>query len=287
MSSSDSLFLTLPLRLQRIIDEAFDLNTDPNSTEYKKIKAKPPNDQNHGVGAGGFLVENTNEPIEDDILDRQNNPWHMPLSSIPSALQLLDLPPDDLEVLSVFKNAASGWTSGSMTSLGEPDPQDKYVSREDWRSVCAVLLENRTSQISDDERLPRVSKSEKRQDVELDSEGYVESESGFDSGESSSDEYMEHHISRPKRMQNQNRQSTSRPAHLPLHLNLEHLSSRQKETCFKTFALFFPEVPHHKLADHRIMIRDLQRVSKLLGEKIKAEEVNFILFLRIIFYCPF
>jgi len=155
--------------------------------------------------------------------------------------------------------------------LGGPDPQDKYVSREDWRSVCAVLLENRTSQISDDERLPRVSKSEKRQDVELDSEGYVESESGFDSGESSSDEYMEHHISHPKRMQNQNRQSTSRPVHSPLHL--EHLSSRQKETCFKTFALFFPEVPHHKLADHRIMIRDLQRVSKLLGEKIKAEEM--------------
>jgi hypothetical protein len=80
-------------------------------------------------------------------------------------------------------------------------------------------------------------------------------------------------------VQDQNRHRIPGPAHLPLQLDLAHTSSRQKETCLKTFALFFPDIPHHQLADHRIMIKDLQRVSKLLGEKIKAEEVNFIFFL--------
>jgi len=293
MPSSDSLFLALPLRLQRLVDEAFDQAADPNYTEHDKVKTRPSLDtqQNqtlNGIGAGGFLVEShkshlntSGTSIEDGIIDSQNIHWRSILSlcSIPSALQLLDLPPDDPQVLSVFKNAASGWTSGSIMSLEGLDPQEKYVSREDWRSVCAVLLEHRKGEVSsDDEPLPRMSKSGNWQDVELDSQGY-EPESGSDSAESSSDEYMEQRMSHRKRVQDQNRQFISRPAHPSLHLDLGHLSSRQKETCLKTFALFFPEVPHHKLADHRIMIKDLQRVSKLLGEKIKAEEVNFSLFL--------
>ncbi|KAF8804771.1 hypothetical protein BYT27DRAFT_7106309 [Phlegmacium glaucopus] len=280
MLSSDSLFLALPFRLQGLIDEAFDLTVDPNHTEYNKVKTRPFNNNTqtrNETGAGGFLVESheshSNTSIEDGILDSQNNQSRssLSLSSIPTALQLLDLPPDDPEVLSVFKNAASGWTSGSITSVEGLNLQEKYVSREDWRSVCAILLEHRKSEISsDDGHLPRMSKSRNWQDVESDSQGYIEPESGSDSAESSSDEYMEHHMSRRKRMQDQNRQFISRP---PLQLDLEHPSSRQKETCLKTFALFFPEVPHHKLADHRIMIKDLQRVSKLLGEKFKAEEM--------------
>lgn len=283
MPSSDSLFLALPLRLQRLVDEAFDLTADPNHTEHDKARTNntiPQQNQTlDGIGAGGFLVEshesqpNTSETIEDNILDRQRSPT-ISLSSIPSALQLLDLPPDDPEVLSVFKNAASGWSSGSITSLEGLDPQEKFVSREDWRSVCAVLLEHRNGMISsEDERSPRMAKSGNWQDAELDSEAYKEPESGSDSAEDSSDEYMEHYMRRPKRVKDQNRQFTSRPARPPLLLGLEHLSNRQKETCLKTFALFFPEVSHHKLADHKIMIKDLQRVSKLLGEKIKAEEM--------------
>jgi hypothetical protein len=290
MASSDSLFLTLPLRLQRLIDEAFDLTADPNHSVHGKLEA---NDsipqQNHPiVGAGGFLVEpyeslahpNTSgTTIDDDIiLESHNNERQtsIPLSSIPSALQLLDLPPDDSDVLSVFKNAASGWTSDSITSFEGLNSQEKFVSREDWRSVCAVLLEHQGSDISsDDEPSPRMSKSGDWQDiVELDSEGYIDHESGIDSAESSSDEYVEQHTRPQKRVQDKNRLFTSRRS--PLHLNptTTHPSSRQKETCLKTFALFFPEAPHQKLADQRIMIKDLQRVSKLLGEKIKAEEVN-------------
>lgn len=280
MASSD--FLTLPLRLQCLIDEAFDLTADP----YGKVNDTIPQ-QNITVGAGGFFVEsyeshpNTSGSIDDDILESQNNERQasISLSSIPSALQLLDLPPDDSEVLSVFKNAASGWTSGSITSFEGLNPQEKFVSREDWRSVCAILLEHRRSEISsDDEPLPRMSRAGDWQDVELDSESYIDHESGADSAETSSDEYMEHHIRPQKRVQDQNRQSTSRLARPPLNSNPTRPSSRQKETCLKTFALFFPQVPHHKLADHRIMIKDLQRVSKLLGEKIKAEEVNINFF---------
>jgi hypothetical protein len=33
------------------------------------------------------------------------------LSTIPSALQCLDLPPDDAQLLLVFKNTVLGWTS--------------------------------------------------------------------------------------------------------------------------------------------------------------------------------
>ena len=294
MASSDSLFLTLPLRLQCLIDEAFDLTVDPSHTAHRKATSPQ---QNLTVGPGGFFVESyesrpnsSGTTFNDNALERQNNdrPASISLSSIPSALQLLDLPPDDSEVLSVFKNAASGWTSDSITSFEGMNSQEKFVSRDDWRSVCAVLLEHRSSQISsddDDEPLPRMSKSESWQD---NSDSYMDHESGTDSIESSSDEYMEQQVRPKKRVKDQNRQFTSRS---PLHLNTTRPSSRQKETCLKTFALFFPEVPHHELADHKIMIKDLQRVSKLLGEKIKAEEVNIVFFLFFslnhIFYCFF
>lgn len=281
-------FLTLPLRLQCLIDEAFDLTADPSHTIDHKANDSIPQ-QNLTSGAGGFFIESrpntSGTTIDDDVLEPQNNERQasISLSSIPSALQLLDLPPDDSEVLSVFKNAASGWTSDSITSFEGLNPQEKFVSREDWRSVCAILLEHRRSETaSDDEPLPKASKSENWQDVDVDSESsYNDHESGAESAESSSDEYMEHPIRPQKRVQDQNRQFTSR-----LTLNSRSPSSRQKETCLKTFALFFPDVPHHELADHKIMIKDLQRVSKLLGEKIKAEEVNIVLllFLRMIFY---
>src|SRR6266498_1739508 len=65
------------------------------------------------------------------------------LDLIPSALQRLDLPPDDEDVLSIFRNAASGWTSSSIKPLVLSDSSGKYISRDDWRAVCAVLLENR------------------------------------------------------------------------------------------------------------------------------------------------
>jgi uncharacterized protein YeaC (DUF1315 family) len=285
MVSSDSLslFLTLPLSLQRLIDEAFDLTVYPNHAVYDKANDTIPQ-QHLTIGAGGFFVQSESDAshpntstTDEDILDRENNKQslNISLSLIPSALQLLDLPPDDSEVLSVFKNAASGWTSGSISSFEGLNAQEKFVSREDWRSVCAVLLEHRKSETSGNERLPGISESRNWKDVEFDSEGYIDSGSGPESVESSSDEYMEHHT-RPRK--DQNRQSTSRLAHPPPHLDPTRLSSRQKETCLKTFALFFPEVPHHELADRRIMIKDLQRVSKLLGEKIKAEEVTVIFF---------
>jgi len=51
------------------------------------------------------------------------------------------------------------------------------------------------------------------------------------------------------------------------------LTARQQKTCLTTFALFFPEASEQDLPFQRIMIKDIQRVAKLLGEKIKAEDV--------------
>jgi hypothetical protein len=70
----------------------------------------------------------------DHVTHTSNEPTHIPLTLIPTALQILDLPPADEEVLAVFENAARGW-GGAQVSTGE-----EGVSREDFRAVCAALL---------------------------------------------------------------------------------------------------------------------------------------------------
>ncbi|KAG8740994.1 hypothetical protein FRC12_015826 [Ceratobasidium sp. 428] len=70
---------------------------------------------------------------------------------IPSLNKMLDLPPDDQEVLTVFRNAASGWENPRPRRPKPGSDDDKMeveedkdaglsVSKEDWRAVCAVLL---------------------------------------------------------------------------------------------------------------------------------------------------
>ncbi|KIJ24073.1 hypothetical protein M422DRAFT_275224, partial [Sphaerobolus stellatus SS14] len=88
---------------------------------------------------GGFLIESEAEQSESE---EENQNDIIPLSLIPSALQLLDLPPDDEEILRVFRNAAGGWNGMS----GEPSSsrtsnEEGSVSRKDWRTVCAVLVD--------------------------------------------------------------------------------------------------------------------------------------------------
>ena len=59
------------------------------------------------------------------------------LLTILSALQLLDLPPDDEQVLAVFPNAASGW-GGSDRNTADEDALG--VLRKDFFAVCAILF---------------------------------------------------------------------------------------------------------------------------------------------------
>jgi hypothetical protein len=111
-------------------------------------------------GTGGFLVDDdpadtagggspsnrSVSPVPSQTHSTfSSTPASLALSAIPAALLRLGLPTDDPDVLRVFENAASGWTSGpgvAMHSAQDPDEvAEKGVSKKDWRAVCAVLLE--------------------------------------------------------------------------------------------------------------------------------------------------
>lgn len=116
-SSSDSLFYTLSNHVQRRIDEAFDVVS-------KDVG-------NAAFGADGNLkVVND---VEGAIVQDGDKvpPLQIPLTLIPAALQYLDLPPDDPEICSIFRNAASGWSSSSPNIRRN----EEYVSRDDWRAI--------------------------------------------------------------------------------------------------------------------------------------------------------
>ena len=289
MASTETLFYALPVELQRMIDHAFDVVVTPNTSTKerppKRRKINPESIAGPG-GGGGFLVDDPSETSGGGgfIADEGSNvsegasedgPNQIPFSLIPSALQRLDLPPDDDEILSVFKNAASGWNLSSARTSS-----DSYVSREDWRSVCAVLLEH--NPVEEDARLQDDSKSIHMDGDDEDvgeSDEYVEENSDSDGqeaqNESSDDDYMDGLAASSSR-----RRVRGAKSMLINHVSLEDLSahperltSRQRQTCLDAIALFFPDVPPCDLEDQKIMIKDIQRVAKLLNEKLKAEEV--------------
>lgn len=94
---------------------------------------------------GGFLVEDEQEDeTTSSIEESVSLPTHIPLSRIPEALSLLNLPTDDRDVLDVFRNASEGW-SGNTGAAEEAETsaagaREKFVSRADWRAVCSALL---------------------------------------------------------------------------------------------------------------------------------------------------
>jgi len=201
------------------------------------------------------------------------------LGLIPAALQRLDLPPDDPEVLAVFRNAASGWTSASLNSLNISYSAETYVSRADWRSVCAVLLESRALEFEESKSLSNFPNSaqmdeEDNEDASM-TDDYVEdnSSSQSDPEEDSDEEYQE--VGRNSRCRENRTTGGKRPPSPPQLLSEKsgQPTSRQRQTSLITFALFFPEVPSPELSKQKIMVADIQRVAKLLREKIKADEI--------------
>ncbi|KIM44360.1 hypothetical protein M413DRAFT_379728 [Hebeloma cylindrosporum] len=264
MVSSDSLFHALPKVLQTIIDEAF-------------IATGPPRPSTSGGSngdGGGFLLED-NEP---------EGPDHIPLDLIPAALQRLDLPPDDPEVLAVFRNAASGWTSSSLDSHGLSHAQETYVGRDDWRSVCAVLLESRAADFANGKSLstsshsPRVLGDDGDDEDASMTDDYVEDSQSDLEQEDSDEEYQDDAGMRSSRRRRNrtattgSRRSLSPPARLS-EKKPGQPTSRQRQTCLNTFSLFFPEIPSQGLGKLKITVADIQRVATLLGEKLKAEEM--------------
>ncbi|KAJ7255104.1 hypothetical protein B0H12DRAFT_1114199 [Mycena haematopus] len=254
--SSDDSFAALPKYLQRRVDEAFDQigsSNDPN-----------PTDSGGGfIGAGGgFLVEDSESPQT-----------QISLSAIPTALQQLDLPPDDEQILLVFRNAASGWQSTSNRPEEIGEAAGLYVSREDWRSVCAVLLEHRAEEYEDSDGTGPVAGADSD---EADEDEYQEQEEP--EADSDSDEYVEEAPSKARRRTRsakalRSRSSSSSSASSASPAKSKHLTARQKKACLDTYALFFPTVSMSELPDQRITIKDIQRLTKLIGDKLKGDEI--------------
>ncbi|CAL1714979.1 unnamed protein product [Somion occarium] len=229
--------------------------------------------------AGGFIRDD--QDSDEETSDEEHN--RIPLSLIPTALQLLDLQPDDEDVLAVFRNAASGWSERSRTSGGEDEEQ--FVSRKDWRAVCAALMDTGDGPGDDEDR-----DVEMRMDDDnevLSEEEYNPSDtSSSEAGEDDDDEYNEGGFipTKAKGKQAASKwQSRSRAKSDTDSLQdsdfddlpntPKRITPRQRADCRRTFALFFPNVEDKDLDRMRIMIRDVSRVATLLKEKITAEEI--------------
>ncbi|KAI0372751.1 hypothetical protein BV20DRAFT_44030 [Pilatotrama ljubarskyi] len=317
-SEHDPAFAALPLSLQQRIDDAFDAALNgTHHTAGEPARKRRKLDHSPAPGgfvargfipeapaAGGFIVDEPT-PVreespaaggffaEDDTSEAVERQTHIPLSLIPTALQVLDLQPDDEDVLSVFRNAASGWGSNTRGRSGENEEEDALVSRKDWRAVCAALLD--TGGPDDDEDLDmgdegagdREATEEAVEEAFSDSgEEYVQSggsESEAEDDDSSDDDYQDGGgFVRSKKAKGSGAKTggstarrMSRQAASPKGSEEGEghgLSARQKKECRAAFALFFPDVPEGELDKQRIRIKDISRVAKLLKEKITAEE---------------
>ncbi|KIY50280.1 hypothetical protein FISHEDRAFT_19486, partial [Fistulina hepatica ATCC 64428] len=238
---------------------------------------------------GGFIVEDNTPALstgvegDDDNNDQDEDcqPEGILISSIPTALQSLDLPPDDDEVLSVFKNAASGWQNNPSSSMTRGS-DDAVVSLADWRSICAVLLAHRvkeyeqaTSNTQSGEDANEVSLSE----LESDAEDGDDSDDNYVAGPSKSSRRKSTRHSTKKRARTRRRgkndssSSRSSSGDEDESALLGRITTRQRKTCLDAFALFFPSVPPSELPAQRLKIKDLQQVAKTIDQRIKAEEM--------------
>lgn len=105
---------------------------------------------------GGFIVDSpsSNADVEaiDDAADEPTprTRTHLPLSLVSAALRLAGLPPSDPEVLEFLRQSAEGWADKDSDDEAEvrSDGRDsrRGVSRQDWMSVCAVLLASRAGE---------------------------------------------------------------------------------------------------------------------------------------------
>ncbi|KAH9968218.1 hypothetical protein BC827DRAFT_484061 [Russula dissimulans] len=211
---------------------------------------------------------------------------YIPLSHIPHALQLLDLPPDDEQVLAVFRNAASGWEDDHSSS-GRTEGR---VSLEDWRAVCDVLMddgghdedEKEGNGIDDDDEDPDVMSKGSSPELEESSGG-------------SSDEYRETHAGSQKRPRKsaataataggsgsgatritrarKTRSSSARRMSPPFPSTNGEITPRQRRECLRAFLLFFPGVPEEDARRRRLGVREVNAAAAVLNEKLKPGEI--------------
>ena len=255
--------------------------------------------------AGGFLPPSPPAVVRGSGNEREGDerPSFIPLSRIPYALQLLDLSPDDPEVLAVFRNAATGWGDdhisaprstrrGRNTTEGS-DETDECVSLKDWRAVCAALLDDG----GDEEGAKEAG------DVDIDGDdddnaGDVDQNSSSGMGESSygsSDEYHDAETVAKSRKWSRKSTSASTAGHkkatrkarprktqsatprrgdsVSASADVE-ITPRQRRECLQAFLLFFPGVPEDVAKLRRLGVRELSGAATVLNEKIQMEEVR-------------
>lgn len=320
----DSTFDGLPPALKQRIDRAFDVAIHSPRHPFpprKRRRLDQDVEKQHGgfivddIPAGGFVPEDF-APEEDgfvqeesfapggfipDDLDQDGDKAHIPMSLIPSALQLLDLPPNDEDALSVFRNAASGWGQSSRSAQSAShDSEDPLVSRKDWRAVCTALLD--TGATDDDVDMADASApvlgddGDVAEEVSDSAEEYIQfSGSDIESGDDSDSDYQEggfvrasrppktsakvartgSSAAKPRRTRTEHESSPSSSTNSGEDsVNPHRLTARQKKECRAAFALFFPNVADKDLEKQRIGIKNVTRVAELLKEKISAEEVS-------------
>ncbi|KAF8755578.1 hypothetical protein RHS01_05080 [Rhizoctonia solani] len=191
--SGEDEFNTLKPSLRRIIDTAFlklskQARSKATRPPQKKLRLEEPESDGEG---GGFVKDDQGEREASEEEDHDS----IPLSMIPTGLQMLDLPPDDEEavtilpsVLSVFRNAATGWETRPGIRRRRSDSDDEgavdkdvglSVSWPDWREVCAVLLNRKEDSKVEEETATRSSGDQRtgsaaekrRREEESDEEG--------------------------------------------------------------------------------------------------------------------
>ena len=251
---------------------------------------------------GGFIPEpsppragpsTSTIPVDQDleVQGEEGSPdsdLHIPLSLVPTALQILDLPPDDEEVLLVFKNAASGWVSGPASArrpARSAGPTEEVVSLRDWRAVCSVLLEPDVQDGGVDDEDDGMNQDEvtrmsdgPMEDSGGSSEEYVQSDLEGDSEDQYPDD--DNYSDTPAK---RSTWSSRRRANKGFDESDEEdveirknrpLTARQKEASRQAFALFMPSSTNVDPEKQRITISDLVRVSKELNEKITYDQVR-------------
>lgn len=250
---ASDVFPLLPAHLRLKIDDTFQ--------DFSEIISTPGPSADSG---GGFIVE---EPEPERRLK---------LAAVKHALERLDLAEllegeDGGEVMNVFKEAASGWNhAGSIDSEGS-------LGLDDWRSVCAVLLEH----YAEDRPASQGSSPAGDGDVYMeDADVGAEVDSGADD-----DEYVDEKPTRVRRTRTSTRKTrrTSDSSLSSLDGDDEEMQEYARQASLEAYALFFPDTPPEALVHRRIMIKDIQRVAGWLKEKITAEEVRLVLIPNFIF----
>ena len=298
--SEDFEVLSRGLRIQ--VDEAFDAALKSNTliglSSTKRSKSDSATNSGFACGqAGGFDIE-CDDPLRGFIPSKANNIQPsdddlIPLSLIPSALQFLDLPPDDEDVLQVFYNAAGGWSGAPRTDgifFTNDEKHGRTVTRKDWRAVCAVIIGDRKGEdvagvVIDEEQTPlpgvkesslQVEDSEDEKNGDED-EAYEESSLGsLSSGQASDSDFDEYTAEPPPQAKPKSRGRKSK--HTSASMSYSTPTSRQKRASLDAFALFFPSslsLTDDVLTTKRLLFKDIVRVAAILKETINAEEVCF------------